>query len=82
MNFHFDLHFVNLQLRNKFDFRNVYGIMNTSISVSCKVSEAQRILHGQVSLEAVNQINVFLDAMNGCKKTEDSLKACFENVNI
>ena len=40
------------------------------------------VLHGQVSLAAVNHIYVFHDAMNGCKKSEDSLKACFENVNI
>ena len=67
MNFHFDLQFINLQFRNKFDFRNVHGIMNTFIWVSCKVSEARSILHGQVGSEAVNQINVFRDAMNGCK---------------
>ena len=37
---------------------------------------------GKVSLAAVNQIYVFHEAMNGCKKSKDSLKACFENVNI
>ena len=35
----------------------------------------------QVSLAAVNQIYVIHEAMNGCKNL-DSLKACFENVNI
>ena len=34
-------------------------------------------LHEQVSLAAVNQIYVIHEA-----KSEDSLKACFENVNI
>ena len=35
-----------------------------------------------MSLAAVNQICVIHGAMNGCKKSKDSLKACFENVNI
>ena len=39
------------------------------------------VLHRQVSLAAVNQIYVLLEAMNGCKKSKGSLKACFENVN-
>ena len=39
-------------------------------------------LHGQVSLAAVNQFCVVHEDMNGCKKSKDSLKACFENVNI
>ena len=38
------------------------------------------VLHGQVSLAAVNQIFVNHETMNGCKKYEDSLKAFFENV--
>ena len=44
----------------------------------------QSILQGQVSLAAVNQIYVIHEAMNGCKKKtpKDSLKGCFENVNI
>ena len=33
-------------------------------------------------LAAVNQIYVFHEATNGFKKSKDSLKACFENVNI
>ena len=40
------------------------------------------VLHGQVSLAAVNQICVIHEAMKGCKKSKDSLKACFKNVNI
>ena len=40
------------------------------------------VLHGQVSLAAVNQICVIHEAMNGCEKSKESLKDCFENVNI
>ena len=36
----------------------------------------------QVSLAVVNQIYVFHEAVKGCKKSKDSLMACFENVNI
>ena len=36
-----------------------------------------------MSLAAVNHIYAFHEAMNGCKKkSKDSLKAFFENVNI
>ena len=35
------------------------------------------VLHGKVSLAAVNQICVIHEAMNGCKNLK-----CFENVNI
>ena len=44
--------------------------------------DVRSLLHVQVSLEIVNQIYVFHEAMKGCKKSKDSLKACFENVNI
>ena len=44
--------------------------------------DVRSALHGQVSLVAVNRIYVFHEAMNGCKKSEDSLKASFENVRI
>ena len=33
-----------------------------------------------MSLAAVNHIYVFHEVMNGCKKSKDSLKDCFENV--
>ena len=36
-------------------------------------------MHGQVSLAAVNQIYVFHECL---PKSKDSLKVCFENVNI
>ena len=43
--------------------------------------DVRSVLHGQVSLAAVNEMYVIHEAMNGCKKSKDSLKACFENVN-
>ena len=39
------------------------------------------VLHGQVNLAAANQIRVIHEALNVCKKSNDSLQACFENVN-
>ena len=39
------------------------------------------VLHGQVSLAAVNQIRVIHEALKGAKY-KDSLKDCFENVNM
>ena len=44
--------------------------------------DVRSVLHGQVSLAAVNQFYVIHEVMNGCKKSKDTLKACFENVNI
>ena len=60
------------------------GLLSFTTSVSFLANEfdVRSILHGQVSLAAVNQICVIHEAMNGCKKTTDSLKDCFENVNI
>ena len=42
------------------------------------------ILQGQVRLAGVNHIYVFHEVFNGCKKkkSKDSLKACFQNLNI
>ena len=54
---------------------------NTSVT-SGNESDVQSELHGQVSFVAVNQIYVIHEAMNGCKKSNDPLKACYENVNI
>ena len=56
--------------------------LTTPVSVLANEFDVQSILHRQVSLAAVNQIYVFHEAMNGCKKSKNSLKACFENVNI
>ena len=44
--------------------------------------DARSVLYGQMSLAAVNQICVIHEAMKGCKKSKDSLKACVENVNM
>ena len=44
--------------------------------------DVRSVLHGQVSMAAVNQIYVIHHAMNGCKNLKNSLKDCFENVNI
>ena len=37
-------------------------------------SDVRGVLHGQVSFAAVNQICVFHEAMNGCKKSEAFIK--------
>ena len=42
--------------------------------------DVRSVLHGQVSLAAANQIRVIHEAMNGCKKSKESLKDCFLNV--
>ena len=44
--------------------------------------DVRSVLHRQVSLAAVFQVCGIHEAMNSCKKSKDSLKACFENVNI
>ena len=45
--------------------------------------DVRSVLHGQVSLAAVNQTCVLHEAMNRCKKkSKDSLKDFFKNVNI
>ena len=58
--------------------------VSITISVSLLANEfdVRSVLHGQLSLAAVNQLCVIHDAMNGCTKSKDSLKDCFENVNI
>ena len=50
------------------------------LAVNHKTS--QSVLHDQESLEAVNQMCVVHEATNGCQKSKDLLKACFETVNI
>ena len=52
-----------------------------AVNYKAKEFDLRSILPRQVSLAAVNQIYVFHRAMNGCNNL-DSLKACFENVNI
>ena len=59
-----------------------------SLSIATPVSflgnefDVPSVLHGQVSLVAVNQIFVIHEAMKRLQKSKDSLKDCFENVNI
>ena len=51
---------------------------NTCVTLANEF-DVRSVLHGQVSLVAVNYFFVFHEAMNGCK----NLKIlCFENVNI
>ena len=54
----------------------------TPVPLLANKFDVRSVLHGQASLAAVNQIYVIHEATNGCKKSNDSLKACFENVNI
>ena len=56
--------------------------ITTPVSLLANKIYVPSVLQGQVSLAAVNQICVIHEAMNGCKKSKDSLKDCFENVNI
>ena len=56
--------------------------ISTPVSLLANEFAVQSVMHGQKSLAAVNQIGVIHEAMNGCKKSQDSLKDCFENVNI
>ena len=58
------------------------GLLSITTPVSFLANEfdVRSELHRQVSLAAVNQICLIHEAMNGCKKTKDLLKDCFENV--
>ena len=56
--------------------------ITTPVSLLANEFDVRSVLHGQVSSAAVNQIYVIHEAMNGCKKSKDSLKACFENVKL
>ena len=60
------------------------GLLSITKPMSLPVNEfdVRIILHGQVSLAAVNQFYVIHEAMNSCKKSKVSLKVYFENVNI
>ena len=58
--------------------------ITTPVSLLANELDVRSVLHRQVSFAAVNQICVIHEAMN-CfkkKKSKDSLKDCFENVNI
>ena len=51
-----------------FDVRLRCGrlVITTPVSLLANEFDIRSILHGQVSLAAVNQIYVFHEAMNGC----------------
>ena len=44
------------------------------LSLPANEFDVQSVLHGQMSLAAVNQFCVIHEAMNSCKKIKDSLK--------
>ena len=56
--------------------------ITTPVSHLANEFDVQSELHGQVSLAAVNQILCHLWGYEWLQKSKDSLKACFENVNI
>ena len=53
----------------------------TPVSLLANEFDVRSVLHGQVGLAAVNIIRVIHETMNSCKNL-DSLKDCFENMNI
>ena len=55
--------------------------ITTPVSLLGNEFNVRSAMHMQMSLAAVNQIYVFHEVMNCCKKSKDSVKACFENVN-
>ena len=56
--------------------------ITTPVSLLANEFDVRSVLHEQMSLAAVNQICVNLEAMNGGKNLKDSLKDYFEHVNI
>ena len=55
--------------------------ITTPMSLLGNEFDVRSVLPEQVSLAAVNQIYKVHEAMNSCKNL-DSLKVCFENVNM
>ena len=55
--------------------------ITTPVSLLANEFNVGNVLHGHVSLAAVNQSRVIHEAMNGFTKSKDSLKDCCENVN-
>ena len=51
--------------------------ITTPVPLLANEPDVRSVLHGQVSLAAVNHICVIHKAMNGC----ENLKGCFEKVN-
>ena len=52
--------------------------VTTPVSLLANEFDVRSVLHGQVSLAAVNQMSLILEAMKGCKKSKDSLKNCYK----
>ena len=48
--------------------------ITTPVSLLANEFDVGSILHGQVSLAAVNQIYVIHEAMNGCKKSKGLIR--------
>ena len=46
--------------------RNCYSIRSGPVSLLANEFDVRSVLHGQVSLAAVNHINAFHEVMNGC----------------
>ena len=59
-----------------------FVVASAAIGSVVSASSVVLLRYGQVSLAAVNQICVIYEDMDGCKKSKDSLKDCFENVII
>ena len=58
-------------------------VNHNTVSLLANVFEVRSVLHGQVSLAAVNQMCVIHETMYGCKNLKIHLinKDCFENLN-
>ena len=52
----------------------------TLVSLLANEFDARSVMHGQVSLAAVNHIYVIHGVTNGCKNLKESVKACFETI--
>ena len=53
----------------------------TPVSLLANEFDARSVMHGQVSLAAVNHIYVIHGVTNGCKNLKESLNSCFETIN-
>ena len=56
--------------------------ITTPVSILANEFDVRSVLHvGQLRSSPANHICVIHEVMNGCKKSEDLLKDCFENLN-
>ena len=57
--------------------------ITTPVPLLANEFDVRSVLHGQVSLAAVNQIDDFHEAIyERLQKSKDVLQACFEDINI